>query len=58
MKSVSRFINSLQYIIINVGNEDIRKIEWKHFGEPASAAVLTCNVKGRYFNEIYDGRFS
>jgi hypothetical protein len=58
MNSVSRFINKLNYIAIEVTNDNIRRIEWQYFGEPASAAVLTCHLKGRYFNEIYNGQFS
>lgn len=36
----------------------LRRIEWKYFGVPSNPSIFTGDIKGRYFNEIYNGQFS
>ncbi len=52
MKFIASFIYSVRYYnkkLIIEDNYKIKRIEWRYFGTPNLGAILTCHVKGRYF---------
>jgi hypothetical protein len=60
MKSVLNNItnNFLIEKIVDRFSYKLRTVEWRYFGVPSNPSIFTGDIKGIYFNEIYDGKFS